>query len=238
MKAILILVLSLILTGCSSNNGSVDVMVNDAIERNLSTSAVKYSNNSKELYAYYLPVNIGKVKSTPTSNIFKQSNYEIVMNLDVSAVISNLFYEINEEKYLNKSNCLFYNGGTFKDARNNKLNYAIFVYQDGDGYYVEFNSNYFDFYSKVHYDFIDDVIDTMFTIAKSAKINVNEIVSAYSSRPKPKLEVEKEDIYDVYISEEGPLEELLGDSEYNGEDGDWNIEYFDLNGDFGSGNGE
>ena len=235
-KILLLLFVILLLTGCSSNAKSVDVIINESIQRNLNIPAVKYRNNSKDLYEYYLPLYVGKVQSTQTSNIFKHSGYEIVMNLDVSAVISNLFYVNDQEKYKKNENAIYHNNGTYLDVEQNKINYALHLFvDDEEKYYVQLNTNYFDFYSNVDLQHIDDTIDTMFTIAKSARVKANEIVSVYSSKPKPKLEVKKDELFDVYISENGHLDELITDDDFNGENDDWNTENFDINEDYGSG---
>ena len=99
MKKIILLIICLfIFTGCTNlQNDNLDNIVTE-----IQKSKINIKNEYRTGYKYYLPSNMGVVKSTYVNEILKNQNIKYYMYVDLVSYLkkTDLSYKVNENAYL------------------------------------------------------------------------------------------------------------------------------------------
>lgn len=228
MKRIIILLLSLLLVGCSSND------LKTILDNELSgIENIKYTispSNKKSLYSYYIQPGIGNKKSLEASNLFEYNNCEFVMNLNVANIVNNKFYSLSTlSNTLDKNLLVYTRSSKFIDSSNKSIEYVFNVYNIDNNYFVYLQSEYFDFYGKISKSEVKEIANIMMIIAKTSIINETKIIAEYSNKESIEYVKESIQLFEVSIPENGRLDEMISDKENieNPLDGDVNTEIKD-----------
>ncbi len=211
MKKFLVILLVLFLVGCSSNEKSIQISLNET----LSTfdNAIKKSNKYHNDYiSYYIDPSIGRVESNEISHIFNYDGTNFIMNINVANIINNQWYgkDITNTK-LNNSIAKY--EGTYFDKDLDVHSYEINVYPIENKYLLRFDTYYIHFYSYCDELIIDELSLEMLNIAKSVILNKNKIISNFSIKETITYQPSYLDLFDNKVPESGSIEELLKDDD-------------------------
>ena len=98
MKKWYLLIIVCLLGACSANSPKqVEDEVNTILKEATQSKAIAATNHNKPTYRYYLPEDMGIVKSNELSNVFAVDGFKIVMNFTPSAIIISEYYTDLEE---------------------------------------------------------------------------------------------------------------------------------------------
>lgn len=239
MKAwIRILLVGLLLVsfyGCGNvqiKEENLSNQMTDVITQAINNSIYPSQNNHKDLFSYYLPFNVGKKETTDVSSILSIEGYDVVMNLNVSAVITDKYYSTstyNTSESLGTvelSNTIFSNSGFYKDYEKKEQKYSYYITKaTDDSYLVLLKTKYFTYLTNVPLELLPLVTDQLFAIARSTRINAEKIVTVYSKKEQIKFEQKIVQIYQEQVPVNGALSEMIYGN--NSDDTDWNVDELD-----------
>ena len=212
MKKIMLLLLCLLLTGCSNQNtidiqSAFDEAINSAIAL---PSGI--ADNNKNYYAYYLEPEIGRIYSDETSSIFKYHDTKFIMNLNISKIVNAMNYGdiIPKTIKLDDNYLVAYNTGTYYDYDNSVYDYEAMIYQlNNDTYYVCLDTKYVTLAAKGSILQMLEVIKPMLKIAKTIRIDKENIMVAYSAKERISFESEELKLFDEVIPSDGKVQEMV-----------------------------
>ena len=155
MKKIILLIICLfIFTGCTNlQNDNLDNIVSE-----IQKSKINIKNEYRTGYKYYLPSNMGVVKSTYVNEILKNQNTKYYMYVDLVSYLkkTELSYKVNENAYLSM---------TLDDKGYLEIN------EKNDKYLIEIMYNYAKIEVMVDKDMINETIANSLIILSSIKYN-------------------------------------------------------------------
>lgn len=212
MKKIILLLICLLLTGCSSQN---DINIQEVFDEAINSAIALPSgiaDNNKSFYAYYLEPEVGRIYSDETSSIFKYHDIKFVMNLNISKIVNAMNYGdiIPETIKLADDYLVAYNSGSYYDYDNSVYDYEAMIYKINDNtYYVCLDTKYVTLYAKGTIYQMLEVIKPMLKIAKTIRIDDNNIMIAYSAKQRISFESEELKLFDEVIPSDGKVSEMV-----------------------------
>ncbi|MDR1794302.1 MAG: hypothetical protein LBR25_02805 [Erysipelotrichaceae bacterium] len=216
-----------ILTGCGVNEDNLKTVLDQTIQSALAVAAYPSQNQHKSFYSYYLPLNVGKKESTETSVVLEVENNMVLMTLNVSAVVANRYYPL--ETTLPSpvsSNVLYRKEGTFTDYNKQIVKYAMYISKSGSNTYLLYLwTDYFEFKCDVPISALPNVINYLFAIVRSCRVNHNAVLATYTHKESLNNVVETVDLFKKKVPESGPLTEILEGKDDNY---DWSVEESDV----------
>lgn len=216
MKKQILLLSCLLLTGCSIKK---DVSLQDEITKQLektSQETIRSTNMNKDYYSYYLPEHIGRLSSTKSGSILNDRDRKFIMNLNVASIVNTNYTGV--ETPLNTedlSDPIVSIDGEYNDRDENTHSYHVSVYSIDSQYLLEFTSDTVQFYSISDALSTLDLVDDMYVIARSMKVDTNEVISAYSNADTIDYQSEKIELFEQLVPESGRVEELFEDYSEN-----------------------
>jgi hypothetical protein len=215
-KCLLPILCILILTGCSSSSTAYDLQ--DGLNRNIKNAEEGEASEAsfhKQYYSYYTQPGIGHFESTQYANVFSLDGNRFLMNLNISSVINQKYYEDadsgSEELSVQKASAEA--DGIFKDIKGNKHSWKAAVYQASNDKYM--TCLYTD---TVYFYAVSDGISAvrmageMLSIARSVTVDTKAVAAAYSNKETVQYSGEKMDLFDSIAPESGRVSELFKDS--------------------------
>lgn len=215
MKKIILLILLICLSACS-NNINFETELKKAVEEEVALKAFS-PDNSKTYFRYYTEPDVGNVYSDQTSNVFLYNDTKFIMNLNVSSIINNKYYnnEIVKDIQLNDEFKLFDFNGEYVDYKNNTYPYKVDVYKVNDTYYIKLNSQYVSFYANGNEINIINVSRKMIRIAKSINIYEDEVLANFSSKETIEYTKETIQLFDVIVPVNGKIQDIIENNDIN-----------------------
>lgn len=212
MKQFLICLIAIGLVGCSSTAIPLQDEVKAELEMANETQAID-GDNRKDFYSYYTEPSIGKISSSPSSNVFAKGGIRFVMNLNVSKIINLEYYAdaltINDVS--STQHLLFSIEGQYSDVALNIYEYKCDVYQYDSITMVLMTTQFMDFYAIGSEREIASVVGDMLRIAKTVKVNQSKIITAYSSKEAVQYKKEALNLFEVAVPENGRVDEMIAD---------------------------
>ena len=206
MKKFLVLLLLVCLIGCNKEPSSLDLRVDEAINRALEEKnhIAKYKD---KYLSYYVDPSIGRIEASSTSHVFDLDGNKFVMNLDVSNVINESLFELKEnnidiESFITRS-------GVYTNYEGVEEPYTIDVYRNEGVYLLLFNTNYLNFYSYTNEINCPLLVEEMMSIAKSVVINKKTVINDFNIKEIITYQPSYLDLFEEKIPENGSVEELI-----------------------------
>ena len=215
MKKLLIVLVLFLLCGCN-NNDNISSLIDPFNE--LAKSEITYTNNmTKKYYSYYLNPNFGKISSDEISSELIYKNTTFLMNLKVNKIIVDNYYNQIEDENYQIGQLIFNNNGNYlQNGIEYSYNYKIYEITE-NSYYFVLDTEYLNFSTISNIADLKVISLEMLEIAKSVKVNEEELIADYSNKETIDYVKETIDLFEQKIPESGTLEEMMGLNE-NGEE--------------------
>lgn len=213
MKKGILIVVCLLLMGCTiQTNVNLQDKITQAIQKT-SNETIHSSNMNKPYYSYYLPEHIGRLTSTQSGSILNDRGRKFIMNLNVASIVNTSYYT-DVETSINTddlNNPVVSIDGEYIDGEDTTHAYHVSVYQVDTQYLLEFTSNTVQFYSISDALSTIELVEDMYIIARSIKVDTNEVLAAYSNKDTIDYQSEKIELFEQLVPESGRVEELFED---------------------------
>ncbi|MEG2751206.1 MAG: hypothetical protein RR916_05330 [Anaerorhabdus sp.] len=212
MKRILVYLIAFCLVGCTQSTQPLMEQMKASLERANQMQAID-GDNRKDFYSYYIEPSIGKISSSPSSNVFVKNGVRFVMNLNVSKIINEKYYAdaLTMNDIATSENLLFSLEGQYEDILLNIYDYVCEVYQYESLTMVLLSTQFMDFYAVGNEAEVVAIVSDMLKIAKTVQINKEEIVAAYSSKEAVQYKKQALNLFEVAVPENGRVDEMISD---------------------------
>ncbi len=210
MKKILLLIILICLFGCTSNVANFEADLSRAIEKEKNIKSF-YPDNNKAYYSYYVDPSVGKIYSDQTGNIFLYQNTRFIMNLNVTDIINQKYYNSENANaiQLHENLKMFSLNGEYTDYNNNTYPYQCDVFNLNDAYYLRFTSKYVTFYAQGNYTSIINVAPKMLQISKSIGVDEDKVITHFSSKETIEYKKETIKLFEVIVPINGKIQDIL-----------------------------
>lgn len=175
------------------------------------------ANHMKPFYAFYIEPSIGRLESTRTSNTFVLNGNPFTLNLNVPAVINEMYYEKAkaEQDILSGYEPVSEKTGTYIAPDESETAYTIRVYRFDKHYWTQFDTAYFSFYAVSDEYNVPYLAAEMMKIARTMEIEKKSVAAAYSTKENITYESKKIELFEHIAPENGLIEELFIDDNVN-----------------------
>lgn len=204
--------IALLLTGCTAIKSENIYSDLDNYLANLDSADKFRTNNSTEFYSYYLPSDMQELDCTNNSSSLTYNNAEIVMNLNIPAIVSGRAfndYTLKNDGFFKESLLEYEKEGYFPKDDESTCNYAIRIYYDDNKYLVHFQTEELNFYCLCDASDVVDVVKHLFTISESADVDKNLVVANYSNKDIIEYQRKQVNLFRYEIPQSGFLSELV-----------------------------
>ncbi len=178
-------------------------------------------NRNKPYYSYYIQPSVGQLESDQTGCLLTYQGNEFLMNLNISAVINDKYYDFKDSDSfgLNDSSMAASVTGTYTDVNNDSHDFIVNIYHADkeESYITVFRSETVEFYSVSDALKAADLAGEMLRIARSVEINQDEIIDHYSNKESISFTGRKIQLFDSIAPESGRVEELFGGNDTAGQ---------------------
>lgn len=178
-------------------------------------------NRNKPYYSYYIQPSVGQLDSDQTGSLLTYQGNEFLMNLNISAVINNKYYDSENSDSFGLSNdkAAASVTGTYTDVNNDSHNFIVNIYHadEKESYITAFRSDTVEFYAVSDPLKAADLAGEMLRIARSVQIDQDEILDHYSNKESINFTGRKIQLFDSIAPESGRVEELFGENDAAGE---------------------
>lgn len=215
------IVFLILLAGCTVSADSLSVRIEGALNDAIEAKTATIVNHTTELYQFYLPFHMGKKASNATSVLLQSSDVEIVMSVDAANIIMQRFYRTSlNANQLRKiptyAQVVFDQSGQFTNSNKVTLNYRLIVSQLEESVYsIVLQSDAVLLSSVVQLPKIESTVFDMMTVAKSAKVNRETIVSMYSNKQIINYQRQTLELFEQIAPESGRVADMISIVEGN-----------------------
>ena len=214
MKKIILLILCLVLCGCSKVN--VDNLYDDldTLLNNLDFTYDNRINNASTYFGYYMPSDMQDFEGNENSSIIVFENSKTIMNLNISSIIDSTYYNssLKDDGFFKESLLTYEKSGEFIKNDGEQANYRIKIYKDGSAYLVHLMTNELNFYTSCKDYNLVDVTKRLFIIAKSVEVEKDKLLANYSRKDIIEYERKQIDLFEYDIPTSGFLSDLVNQS--------------------------
>jgi hypothetical protein len=223
MKTILkILVLALLLAGCRVTNVDIKVDITVALDAAANADLIMNQSLHKANYVYYLPPDVGRKESSQSSTILVIQNTNVLMNLDIVSVLSDRFYTTEKiellRAFIAASTPIYKKEDATFDLDHKSLPYAATIVPvSGNAVMISLQTRYFLFSAIAPFTLASDLLYDMLLIARTCRVNADQVVLRYSSRETINYQKETLDIFSQLAPESGKVIDMI--SVNTGQDG-------------------
>lgn len=204
MRIIKLLIIGFLLLGCTTDL-DIEKSVTATIEKVQKTAAYEISNHKKGLFSYYLPKNIGVLRSNKISTVMLVDNYEVFMALNVSEILNNKIETLN----LNESDFILVKKFQTTNNQNETVDNEIVIEQLSDNQYLLYlKVNEIFMLSSVPSAGIATILENMLIVSKTINIDEKLVVAEFSNKEEMKYEKQVIELFSESVPEEGFLKDI------------------------------
>lgn len=208
MKRLLLVLICLLLAGCTP-----EMSMQEALDISLDRAESLIANEpqrTKELYGYYHEPQVGVLATDRTSTKFITEGATFVMNLDISAIVNDTFYQ-NAEKPISMIDDQYLvasKTGEYTDFKGVVKPYECHVYKFDD-YFVVFEADNIYFYGRGTQTQVAAMVFNMCNIAKTVEIEKDTVLTKYSSKELIVSHKEQLNLFETIVPVNGRVDDLL-----------------------------
>lgn len=205
-KIFLMLIISLILLGCSSkSSANIEAEVDFVISRVNETKPYENQNHNKGFFSYYLPLNVGILRANKISTVLQIDGSEVFMGLNVSEVLSNKIETNNVED----SGFLLVKDFSIKNNAQQYVNYQVIIEQlDLDQYLLYLKVNQVFFVSSLPRVALAPTLENMLVISRTIDVDKKRVVAEFSNKEEMNYQQQVIELFSESVPEEGFLKEI------------------------------
>ena len=210
MKKIFVFLLCLFMWGCAPRINIQDDL-NKVFEDDVTRKFFR-KNNYSTYIDYYVPIDLFETKVDTLSSSYEYNNAHMVMNVNVSGIISDKYYPETvflDEGFFDKARLVYQHTSEFakNDEENNVYMYLVYEYEDR--YLVNFLSRDLVFYGYCdEYDLVG-LSTKILQMAKSANVKRDDVVINYSSKDVIDYEKKQVNLFESIMPVNGNINEFL-----------------------------
>ena len=210
-RIIILLVCFICLCGCqvSKDNliSDLDKILDDATVASISSKV----NMNKGFMSYYLQPSIGRKESNATNSVFTICGNDVIMNIDVSSIVSQKYYASSSDirNIGSMGNEIFTKKGVFISSTDLVRDYQYRLFELNDAEYgIILQTSNIIMISVVSLGDVYNVSSEMMTLIRSCRVDEEAVVSAYSQKELINYQKETLEIFDKVYPESGTLLEM------------------------------
>lgn len=217
--AALFAVVVMMLSGCTVYHEiNIQSLLNQRI-RSAEKTLVFQADNNKKFYSYYISPEIGRLEGDSTGNIFDYQGTSFLMNLNISSVINQKYYNgISDDPDILRGSLRKADlQGKYQDLNGNVHKFAVSVYDIGNqNYLTAMRTDTVDFCAVSDALKAADIAGEMLKIARTVNVHADAVATAYSRKETVTFTGEKIQLFDSVAPESGRVEELFDDNDTAG----------------------
>ena len=217
-KLLALLAITLMITGCSSQNSQAKNLKSDL--DGVVSAAVKVvlpgpdSNNAhKALYNYYLPRGVGREERNATSNLFIIYGNRAIMSLDIAGIISKQFYDENGLREIEELASKDYEkAGVYLNSAGEEIPFRIIVKRldDSDAYMI-IQTSEFMFTVTCPILETDETLYEMIKILRTCQVENEAVINEYSASDKSAQSSKIIRLFNEILPESGYIRDYIDD---------------------------
>jgi len=214
MKKLFIILILLVLCGCSSNLGIKDRL--DVIFKTDQDEVVFRKNNYSDYIDYYLPSDIFEVDADLLSSTYSYNDAKLVVNINVAGIIASKYYPdvyLADEGFFDNSKLVYRKDGYFLNDSEELREYKYRVYNVDDTYLTYLISDNLIMYGYCDEKDLEGLSSRMLLMAKAADVKENDIVSMYSTKDTIDFEKKPVNLFETILPVNGNINDFLIDKE-------------------------
>ena len=219
-KKIFFSLILFLFSACVSNDDASLKNDLDAFFDKVQDILIYQTNNDMTFYSYYLPSSMGEEEVDSDSITLKYGDSKIIMNLNVADIINAQYYD---EQYLNDDG--FFNEDYLFYEKEKQYIYRLYKYNKE--YVMHLKTSDMNYYGNIKVSDIRDVTSEIFVIAKSTKVNNEEVINAYSNKEIISYQKKQIDLFDTVLPNNGQLSDMLVEGAIVGDENNSNEETTD-----------
>jgi len=209
-----ILVLALLLSGCRVSNVDIKVDITVALDAAANADLIMNQSLHKANYVYYLPPDVGRKESSQSSTVLVIQNTNVLMNLDIVSVLSDRFYKSDKiellRAFIAAATPIYKKEEATFDLDHKSLPYAATIVPvEGNSVLISLQTRYFLFSAIAPFALASDLLYDMLLIARTCRVNTDEVVLRYSNRETINYQKETLDIFSQLAPESGKVIDMI-----------------------------
>ena len=235
MRKIGLLILCLLLCGCTVSESHIKQRVDSVIELVSSEKPIEETNMRKDYYDYFLPRNVGRRFSEQENSVFLLDNQTFYMNLDIAEVIISEYYDPMLSYQQKRYNEIMKIGTTMLSRNGELLNssgemrkYKVLLTRvETDNYFlfVQYGDVYFAALTPLAS--VEGLIYEMFKIGRSVRVDTDKVLATYSNK-EVVIITKQYDLFEKVFPENGVVYDVLnpskGDEGSHDDDVNYNVD--------------
>lgn len=207
----LVVLLLILLVGCTANVEKIKPQIDQAITSAIQAKISHVLNQNTPYYSYYLPPHIGRRFVNEVATILVSNNDEIVLQLDVPSIISQRFYRTNNanKETLETTQSYYYEyEGVFIDDKEETHPIKLTISENQDRFVIYIQSDNFILSSSVKLSRVEEIVNDMIVILRSAVARKDKVVVAYSNKQVINYRQQVLEIFEQVAPESGTLVDM------------------------------
>jgi hypothetical protein len=221
-KSLLILIIVVLLAGCSVNMLDTKIQIGVSLDDAALTELTMNQNLRKATFDYFLPPDVGRKESSQSSTVLVSHNVNILMNLDIVSVLGDRFYKTEGMELLRAfilaAPPIYKKSDATIGLDQKSLPYDVKVIQiKGNIVLVTLQTRYFLFSAIAPFVLTPDILYDMLLIARTCRVNVDEVVLRYANRETINYQKETLEIFSQLAPDSGKVIDMISvDTGQNG----------------------
>lgn len=233
-KKIFLFLVLFLLSACVSNDDTSLKNDLDNFFEKVEDIVTYQTNNDMTFYSYYLPSSMGEEDVDSDSITLKYNDSKIIMNLNVADIINAQYYDeqyLSDDGFFNEDYLFYEKSGSYMSIDEKEKQYIYRLYKYDEEYVLYLKTSDMNYYGNVKVSDIRDVTSELFVIAKSTKVNNEEVINIYSNKEIISFQKKQIDLFDTVLPNNGELSDMLIDGAVVGNGNSSNEEVTDNQGD-------
>ncbi len=205
-KLFIILITTLMLFGCANMSPAlIQDEVDLVISRVSESKPHENQNHNKGFFSYYLPLNVGVLRSNKISTVLLVDGSEVFMGLNVSEVLSDKIESTSAER----SDFVLVKDFLTQDNLNQTIANQLVIEQlDLDQYLLYLKVNEMFFVSSLPRAAISTTLENILVISRTIDVDKKLVVAEFSNKEEMNYQQQVIELFSESIPEEGFLKEI------------------------------
>ncbi len=212
MKKIIIVLLCLMMYGCARKT-PVQQKLDEVFAEDTAEKFFR-RNNYSEYIDYYVPSDLFETRVDTLSSTYEYNNARMVMNINVSGIISAKYYPetvFKDEGFFDQGRLVYEHDGEYLGYNNEHNAYRYLVYEYEDRYLANFISRDLIFYGYCDSYDLAGMSAKILQMVKSADVKSDDVVINYSSKDVIDFEKKQVNLFETIMPVNGNINEFLVD---------------------------